>query len=110
MQRVWTLTGIALLLGLCGSALADPVPYSARITIPEVEVRSGPSLKYYATSRLRQGAPVRVVAVQGEWLAIEPPAPDSFDWIHTRFIEQQGIYAWVRGDDVPVLIGSAFYP
>jgi hypothetical protein len=84
--RLW---GLALLFALGSLAKADsPAPYETTITVPEVEVRAGPSPQYDATSKLRQGDRVRVIERQNEgWLAIEPPA-GSFNWINARFIAQ----------------------
>jgi uncharacterized protein YgiM (DUF1202 family) len=78
-----------LLFALGSLAKADsPAPYETTITVPEVEVRAGPSPQYDATSKLRQGDRVRVIERQNEgWLAIEPPA-GSFNWINARFIAQ----------------------
>ncbi len=62
------------------------------ITVPEVEVRSGPSQKFYATNRLQQGDKVKVVKGKKDsagWLAIEPPR-GSFSWINAKDIKKQG--------------------
>ena len=81
--------GMALLFALGSLAKADPpAPYETTITVPEVEVRAGPSPQFYATMKLRQGERVRVVEQRdGGWLAVEPP-PGSFNWINERFIER----------------------
>ncbi len=81
--------GMALLFALGSLAKADPpAPYETTITVPEVEVRAGPSPQFYATMKLRQGERVQVVEQRdGGWLAVEPP-PGSFNWINERFIER----------------------
>jgi uncharacterized protein YgiM (DUF1202 family) len=96
-----------LLLVMATIARAQPSTETV-ITAAEVEVRSGPSTKFYATSKLRQGDKVKVVKeVEGGWLAIEPPA-GSFSWINARHIERAtGMYAQVLSPDVPILIGSS---
>jgi hypothetical protein len=76
------------------------------VAVPEVEVRSGASPKFYATSKLRQGDRVQVIREEGDWLAIAPP-PGSFSWINNRFIERMGNIAVVRGEKVPILVGSS---
>ncbi|MGE3805491.1 MAG: SH3 domain-containing protein [Gemmataceae bacterium] len=100
--------GLLLLAGLM--ARAENTPYEATVTVPEVEVRCGPSSdpKMYPTSKLRQGDKVTVLKEEeGGWLAIKPP-PGSFSWINTRFLELNTgqTTGRVLGDDVPVRIGS----
>jgi hypothetical protein len=63
------------------------------ITAPEgVEVRSGPSMSFYATSKLRFGDKVEVVKSDKNnsgWLAIKPP-PGSRSWIDAKFVKLNG--------------------
>ena len=63
MRTVRLLGGMSLVLACAWTAHAEPVPYETTITVPDVEVRSGPSAdpKMYATGKLRQGDRVRVV-------------------------------------------------
>ena len=75
MQRTSILIGLVLVLLAHSAANADPTPYSATVILPEVEVRSGPSMQFYATSKLRYGDPVRVRAQESNWLAIDPVRP-----------------------------------
>jgi hypothetical protein len=76
------------------------------ITAADAEVRSGPSMKFYPTTRLRQGDAVRVVEEkEGGWLAIEPPR-GSFSWINARLIEQHGQLATVLAPEAVLLAGS----
>jgi hypothetical protein len=84
--RHWVLV---MLFALGSAAKADPpAPYETTISVPEVEVRAGPSAQFYATSKLHQGDRIRVIERTNEsWLVIEPP-PGSFNWINARFIEQ----------------------
>ena len=60
------------------------------IVIPEVEVRSGPTLEYYPTSKLYYGSKVIVLreSKQPGWLAIKPP-PGSFSWINAKFVKKK---------------------
>ncbi len=84
-----------------------PAPSSAVVTDKEIEVRSGPSVRFYATCKLSQGARVEVVQeVEGGWLAIKPP-PGSFSWINDHFIERHGRSAVVLGAKTPVRVGSS---
>ncbi len=75
-----------------------------------VDVRSGPSLNYYPTSKLAQGDKVTIVREQDkEWLAIEPPAPgrDSFSWISAQAVKVNGMTAVVVVPEAAVRIGSS---
>jgi hypothetical protein len=102
------MAGLYALLALAGIARTESASMERTVVVPEVEVRSGPSDKFYATSKLRQGDRVRLVdSKDPNWLAIQPPA-GSFSWIQDRFLERHsGPYAVVLGSDVPVRIGSA---
>jgi uncharacterized protein YraI len=84
-------SSIVVLCGLWAGALpavAQTYPAEMAITMPEVEVRSGPSTKFYPTAKLYRGAKVKVVRAskQEGWLEIEPP-PGSFSWINQRYVE-----------------------
>lgn len=106
---------LGLMLALRGIALAAPVPYTATVTVPEAEVRSGPSTdpKFYPTNRLRQGDPVTVLKERSDgWLEIRPPA-GSFSWINTKFtspivptLPNNFRVEAPAGEAVPVLIGE----
>ncbi len=109
MHPALMLAALTLLPGLDPSSSAQTPPYDAIIMVAEVEVRSGPSEKYYATSKLHQSARVRVVKEEeGDWLAIEPPT-GSFSWIQDRIIkpEEGQSTATVLAADAPVRVGSA---
>jgi hypothetical protein len=78
------------------------------ITIPEVEVRSGPSFEFYATSKLKAGDRVEVVGKADKnpgWLAIKPP-DGSLSWINSKFVQvgekSHGVVVTAEGVDVPV--------
>ena len=79
---------------LCGSVLgavahgADRTfPYTAQISVDEVEVRCGPGWDYYATQRLPRGTRVEVYRHDaGGWLAIRPPE-GSFSWVTARHVK-----------------------
>ena len=102
------------LLGWTGWALADPETdneYNTTVRVPEVLVRSGPSLQYYATSKLRQSEEVHVIKQEEGWIAITPPA-DSFSWVKDLFIKEVDstahtaeVLAWAE-----VRVGSALEP
>jgi len=83
------------------------------ITLPDVEVRSGPTKEYYATGRLRYGDRVLVLREskdQPGWLAIRPPQ-GSFSWINAKFVKQvDARTGYVESDGnapVPVRPGSS---
>lgn len=106
MHATRLLSAAVLVLTLALPAFGQ-TPYPATIVAPEVDVRSGPSLQLYATSKLRQGQTVKVLREQNGWLAIEPP-PGSFDWIDEKHVEINGNIATVKVDNVDVIIGSMF--
>ncbi len=106
MRPFATLCGLALLSAGTHAFGAD-VPRT--ITVPEVEVRSGPGTSFYPTSKLRQGDTVQVAKEENGWLAIEPP-PGSFSWINTLFLSQLPTtpgFVRVKGAKVPVRVGSS---
>jgi hypothetical protein len=108
MRKAPLLAGLALVLGLPGLR-AQNAPRDALVAIPDVEVRSGPSQQYYATSKLRLNDKVTIVKVlDGGWLAIVPPR-GSFNWINGAFLDQPirpGATAPVNAE-ATLLIGSA---
>lgn len=75
---------------LASPAFAQTYPAEAVILLPEVEVRSGPSKSFFATSKLPQNAKVMVLRESKEapgWLEIKPP-PHSFSWINAKNVKQ----------------------
>jgi hypothetical protein len=103
---------MALILAGTSHAAAQNSLYRATVSVPEAEVRSGPSAsaELYPTNKLRQGEVVEVVKeMEGGWLAIKPPA-GSFSWVNTRFLEPINRNTWVviahPDVRVPVLYGS----
>lgn len=105
--RTW-IGGLAAALCVAAFARAQAQRPEAVVTAQEVEVRSGPSAKLYATSKLRQGDRVRIVEEKDSgWLAIEPPL-GSFSWIKAAAIQRldarQGV---VHTGSSEVLVGSA---
>jgi uncharacterized protein YraI len=103
-----TMAALVTILGFTLGAYAD-TPYDARIALPLVEVRSGPSLNYYATGQLKAGDHVRVVGpAETGWLSIVPPA-GSFSWIPAQAINQNGPGAVVTAENVKVRMGSMLY-
>ena len=66
---------------------ANSTPQLAVVATAEAEVRSGPSLKYYATDRLINGTEVEIYKQSpGGWCAIRPPA-GSFSYIQVDAVE-----------------------
>jgi hypothetical protein len=114
MRSVWILGGLGMLLTLPAVAPsqqppAEPQRIQQRIMLPEVDVRSGPSLGYYATAKLRQNEPVVVVGKDNHdpnWLKIEPPH-GSFSWVNGRDVQRMGPTAVVQSNDVTLLAGSS---
>jgi hypothetical protein len=116
MRATLLLGGIAGLLALTAKTWAQaPAPYNFEtrtITLPEVEVRSGPSVNdvYYPTSVLKRGDPVQVIInkrdVPPGWLAIKPP-PGSFSWVNAQHVTQLNSFTGtIHTTDAPVLVGS----
>src|SRR5687767_861076 len=70
-----------------------PAPYPAKMSIVDpkgVDVRSGPTDVFHATSRLKYGDVVTVLREskdQPNWFAIVPPA-GSFSWIDAKNVLQ----------------------
>ena len=117
MRATRIIGSLAWLLALGLPAPADPVPAEAVVIAP-VEVRSGPSEKFYSTSRLNAGERVKVAdekvvpwladkAPPAGWLAILPP-PGSFSWVNQRFLTIHGQTAMVH-EEAPVRVGSSLY-
>lgn len=106
---------IGVLAGLVGSAApawAQTFPAQTTIVAPQVDVRSGPTDKFYPTLQLHQGDPVLAVGLckeQPGWLEIRPPE-GSFNWINAKYVKQMGPWAVVIDDDAkfeaPALVGS----
>lgn len=83
-------TALLGLLAIVRPAWAQGYPAEMIITVPEVDVRSGPTKEYYATGKLRYGERVVVLREskdQPGWLAIKPPA-GSFSWINAKAVKQ----------------------
>ena len=95
-------------LSLAQPAVAEHVPYEARVATPAAQVRSGPGEKFYPTDTLAHGETVEVYREEpGGWLAIRPPK-DSFSWISGSRISSSATAALaeVDKDDVASRIGS----
>src|SRR5262249_5626671 len=59
------------------------------VVVPAVDARSGPSEKFYPTSKLYLGDKVQVIKGREDnpgWVAIKPPR-GSFSWINARFVK-----------------------
>jgi hypothetical protein len=90
MRKSWTAGILTAAIAFGVPASGQTYPAKAKITLPQVEVRSGPSMEFYATSVLRQGDEVTVLREspkQAGWLEIQPPR-GSFSWINSRFIQK----------------------
>jgi uncharacterized protein YgiM (DUF1202 family) len=114
MRTAYCFGALACLFSSAYASWADPEPdkeYNTIISKTEVEVRSGPSLQYYATSKLPYGERVHVVKQEEGWLAITPPS-DSFSWVNSRFIgpvDEKTRVATALGT-AEVRVGSALQP
>lgn len=107
MRPAWMIGSLFLVLVLGMDLRAESVPYDATVKVPEVEVRSGPSNKFYPTIKLRQGDKVRVIEEkEGGWLAIKPPE-GSFSWIPTKLINHTGLSGVVLAPNTEVMAGSS---
>jgi uncharacterized protein YgiM (DUF1202 family) len=102
---------LALWAGLAsaGTLAAQTIPMD-RVIAQDVEVRSGPGMNFYPTSKVKAGDHVRVqraLTDQPGWLEIEPPA-GSYSWINTKFLTQdtKDPRQWFVKSDTPVLPGS----
>lgn len=78
------------LLGIPGWSAEVTFPYTAEVSVADVEVRCGPGWEFYPTMRLERGSKVDVYRHElGGWLAIRPP-DGSFSWIPARQVKRQG--------------------
>lgn len=122
MRPARMIGGVALLLALGIGVRAEPEPKKA-VTATAVEVRSGPSPKFYPTSKLNPGEEVILAdetkipwlaakKVPAGWVAILPPR-NSFSWVNKRFLTITSTNppsAMIRGDaPVSVRVGSGLY-
>ena len=125
VRPAWGQTGVAPVPPLPAQPFSQPLPASApaagttapfpaKLTIVDpkgVEVRSGPTLKFYPTSQLKYGDTVIVKRESKEagWYEILPPA-NSFSWIDGRYVMQVDKYTGivdVEGNgQAPILPGS----
>jgi hypothetical protein len=113
MRPACLLGGIVAVITVVQPTQAQTPPDKRTITVSQVQVRSGPSDKFYPTSKLFRGEVVEVVpqpagTSQPGWLAIKPPH-GSFSWINQRFVQVtvpgRGIV--IADADVPLLVGSS---
>ena len=91
------------------------VPFTARIILPNAEVRSGPGSdsKLYGTNNLKAGDVITVVQERADgWLAIRPP-DGSFSWVQSKYLQRivpnqpNYLVQTNDGNKIPVYIGSA---
>src|SRR5262249_52118832 len=86
MRHLYLLAAAA---GLLSAMPAFAQSYSATIAQKDVEVRSGPSMTFFATSKLNLNDKVLVLRESKEapgWLEIVPPA-GSFSWINAKYVQ-----------------------
>lgn len=113
MKSTSLLAGI--ILSLIATQAASAQVTEAQITQPTVEVRSGPSEKYYVTSILTKGESVKIVGKKnGGWLAIAPPGQTypfrarSFSWVNAADVSApQGSTVVVTADSTMLRVGTA---
>jgi hypothetical protein len=112
MRATILLVGVALLT--CSQPLtAQSLPYYSANLVADAEVRSGPTERYYATSRLPAGTQVAVLHESKEfpgWVAIKPPA-DSFSMIDAAVLKVVDRIGYVDIDlrkEAHVWVGSQF--
>jgi hypothetical protein len=88
-------------------AVADSLPYQARVIVSGASVHSGPGDNFYPTDSLLQGDTVEVYREKpGGWLAIRPPA-GSFSWVASHDLTRKdGGLAEAVKDGVASRIGS----
>jgi hypothetical protein len=90
-----------------GPAFTQSYPAEAVILQKDVEVRSGPSKTFFATSKLNQSDKVMVLRESKElpgWLEIKPPT-GSFSWINAKSVKLVDKYGYVECDPTrPVAI------
>lgn len=113
MRHIRVLRAVLLVMAPAATALAQVGPDVRTITVPQAEVRSGPSdsAEFYVTNRLVQGQQVEVTSeLPGGWLQIKPP-PGSFSYVNTRFLrhvhpDAPNHVVTLDGVKVPVYMGS----
>lgn len=97
------------------AGINSTVPFTARIILPNAEVRSGPGSdsKLYGTNNLKAGDIITVVQERPDgWLAIRPPE-GSFSWVQSKYLQRivasqpNYLVQTNDGNKVPVYIGSA---
>src|SRR5262245_51216268 len=93
------LAGSVIALAQTGTTSSAPPaqPLKEMIVAQDVEVRSGGTTEYYATTKLRAGDKVIVVGDSTQfkgWLAIKPP-PGSFSWVNSLHIQRTGEYSGI---------------
>jgi hypothetical protein len=109
MRSVLGIGIVAGLLGSTGPLVAQTYPLKATVVVSKVEIRSGPSDKFYATAELHQGDSITVIGPakdQPGWLEIKPPW-GSFTWINAKDVKQIDAYEAVVQKDCQALVGSA---
>ncbi len=87
-------------------------PQIGTITLPVIEMRSGPTLKYPPAGKLHKGERINIHHEVDQWYAILPP-PDSVSWVNHRFLgdfdpkSDRPQNAVIMKDQVIVRLGSS---
>ena len=90
MRGVTAILMTCCVLGTPAPGAEPAFPYTADVSVEEVEVRCGPGWEYYATQCLARSAQVEVYRHEpGGWLAVRPPE-GSFSWISARHVKRDG--------------------
>ncbi len=96
-------------IGPPGAAAAPGEPVEMTIFADKVEIRSGPTLKHYATGELHKGERVLVRRdwrEQPGWLQINPP-PGSFSWIRASCVTVANERTGIVNKDTAIIPGSS---
>src|SRR5437762_12395699 len=110
MRLSLALAGMVVLLS-SRAASAQSAPGEMVVAGQDVDVRSGPGVKFNVTNKLRLGERVTVVQdsnTQPGWVAIKSP-PGSISWIETKRIiktENKQVCVVVGEEPAPVRPGS----
>ena len=110
MRHARMIAALVAVLAMAAPAFAQSISGEMTIAQPDVEVRSGPSKVFFATSKLKQGDKVIVLRESKDapgWLEIRPPSPQSFSWISAKNVAQvDATHASVSVASAPLLPGS----
>src|SRR6266404_5202990 len=108
VQRSCLVFAVFVAVTISVSAQQPAVTQLERVTVAEVEVRAGPTLKFPATGKLQLGDSVRVRGRKDDFLEIDPPA-GSLSWVSAALVSQiNPATLIVQGESETLLrVGSA---